>query len=373
MDFNTPPKNRICELLAKRINEIIISEPNRPFHVYITLPVHPEGPLDNGSIMTQVHWTMQSLVFGTYSLLNRIRRALKARELLDKDDPNWRRVYGIGNTEYETIDIKKCFDYVTLLNLRNWDKIGDRYVTEQIYVHSKLMIADDRFALVGSANINDRSLLGSRDSELAVLVMDSEVEKVNLCGDGKERPTRGFARKLRMEVWNKIFGITAGGDRAATKLAHAVDCPGDPKSWKAIQKVAGENTKLYEAAFDWIPRNKDAKGTRDPITKQVFSASIWPRWHPPIGEGQPWAYSGPMPFDKAFWSAPQFNAAAAAKLNGVKGFITLLPIDWTKGENNNIGYATALVVRNDRRSILPQPAEKMALNEVSPSSPEDKG
>ena len=31
------------------------------------------------------------------------------------------------------------------------------------------MIVDDRVILIGSANINDRSLMGSRDSELAVL------------------------------------------------------------------------------------------------------------------------------------------------------------------------------------------------------------
>jgi len=35
-----------------------------------------------------------------------------------------------------------------------------------VYVHSKIMIVDDRAALIGSANINDRSLLGSRDSEV---------------------------------------------------------------------------------------------------------------------------------------------------------------------------------------------------------------
>jgi phospholipase D1/2 len=38
----------------------------------------------------------------------------------------------------------------------------------QIYVHSKLMIIDDRIVVIGSANINDRSLLGSRDSEVCV-------------------------------------------------------------------------------------------------------------------------------------------------------------------------------------------------------------
>lgn len=39
----------------------------------------------------------------------------------------------------------------------------------QVYVHSKLMIIDDRVALIGSSNINDRSLLGSRDSEVHLI------------------------------------------------------------------------------------------------------------------------------------------------------------------------------------------------------------
>lgn len=33
-------------------------------------------------------------------------------------------------------------------------------------MHSKVMIVDDNTVLVGSANINDRSLLGLRDSEV---------------------------------------------------------------------------------------------------------------------------------------------------------------------------------------------------------------
>lgn len=39
----------------------------------------------------------------------------------------------------------------------------------QVYVHSKIMIIDDCTTLIGSANINDRSLLGSRDSEVCLL------------------------------------------------------------------------------------------------------------------------------------------------------------------------------------------------------------
>ena len=31
------------------------------------------------------------------------------------------------------------------------------------------MIVDDNYVIIGSANINDRSMIGTRDSEIAVL------------------------------------------------------------------------------------------------------------------------------------------------------------------------------------------------------------
>lgn len=37
-----------------------------------------------------------------------------------------------------------------------------------IYVHSKGMIVDDEFVILGSANINQRSLEGTRDTEIAM-------------------------------------------------------------------------------------------------------------------------------------------------------------------------------------------------------------
>lgn len=36
------------------------------------------------------------------------------------------------------------------------------------------MIVDDRKLIIGSANINDRSMLGYRDSELALVAEDTE-------------------------------------------------------------------------------------------------------------------------------------------------------------------------------------------------------
>lgn len=37
-----------------------------------------------------------------------------------------------------------------------------------IYVHAKGMIVDDEYVIVGSANINQRSMAGTKDTELAV-------------------------------------------------------------------------------------------------------------------------------------------------------------------------------------------------------------
>ena len=39
-----------------------------------------------------------------------------------------------------------------------------------VYVHSKLLIVDDEVALVGSANINMRSMAGTRDTEIAAAI-----------------------------------------------------------------------------------------------------------------------------------------------------------------------------------------------------------
>jgi phospholipase D1/2 len=48
--------------------------------------------------------------------------------------------------------------------------MNSKVVSEQIYIHDKILIADDRIAIIGSANLNDRSMLGDRDSEVTPLL-----------------------------------------------------------------------------------------------------------------------------------------------------------------------------------------------------------
>ena len=48
------------------------------------------------------------------------------------------------------------------------------YVTEELYIHAKVLIADDKVVIMGSSNLNDRSQCGDRDSEIALLVEDKD-------------------------------------------------------------------------------------------------------------------------------------------------------------------------------------------------------
>ena len=62
--------------------------------------------------------------------------------------------------------------YLGFFSLRTHDELTGVPATELVYIHSKLMIADDRVVICGSANINDRSLLGDRDSEFCLYIED---------------------------------------------------------------------------------------------------------------------------------------------------------------------------------------------------------
>lgn len=41
----------------------------------------------------------------------------------------------------------------------------------------QVMIVDDRLAIIGSANINERSMRGDRDSEIAAVIRDTDMIK----------------------------------------------------------------------------------------------------------------------------------------------------------------------------------------------------
>ncbi|KAL1953035.1 hypothetical protein VTO42DRAFT_3744 [Malbranchea cinnamomea] len=98
-------------------------------------------------------------------------------------------------------------DYIQFFSLRSWGKIGPRkhLVTEQLYIHAKCMIVDDRVAIIGSANINERSMLGSRDSECAAIVRDTDMLWSSM--NGKPYLVGRFPHTLRMRLMREHLGI----------------------------------------------------------------------------------------------------------------------------------------------------------------------
>jgi phospholipase D1/2 len=76
-------------------------------------------------------------------------------------------------------------------------------VTEEIYIHSKLIIIDDEIVLMGSANINDRSLMGNRDSEIAMVIEDDEKMEVKMNGEVIKRGK--FSHTLRTALYMEHF------------------------------------------------------------------------------------------------------------------------------------------------------------------------
>lgn len=344
---DTLPKNQIGKVLADRI-EMAIRQ-GGSFHAYIVLPVHPEGSLSDIAIVGQIHWTMQSLVFASNSLVNRVKIAIAAAKALpDKfarlNDAKWnaaKRKVTLDAGEgvaaaYTSIPESEWREYLTLLNLRTADIINGKVRTEQVYVHSKLLIADDRTVIMGSANINDRSLEGERDSELSVWVNDQDKKEGVLLDGKKGAVVRTFAHELRKSLWRKHFALDGANRivRAADELKAMLDKPADPNTWRAIQRIADANQAAYAKVFPFIPQDGGKKAW----------VPIWPPCLAVKGDevvpiDLAKAYEKEMPFSKEFWQT------AYPTPTGIKGFVTSLPTRWTAGENNHPGLNMILLTQ----------------------------
>ncbi|ETN41383.1 uncharacterized protein HMPREF1541_03318 [Cyphellophora europaea CBS 101466] len=98
-------------------------------------------------------------------------------------------------------------EYIQFYSLRQWGRIGpnNALATEQLYIHAKCMIVDDRVAIIGSANINERSMLGNRDSECAAVVRDTDMLWSRM--NGQPYQVGRFPHTLRMRLMREHLGL----------------------------------------------------------------------------------------------------------------------------------------------------------------------
>lgn len=136
-------------------------------HITLTNPFLLLFPDDSG-IRFLMNWQYRTINRGENSLLTKLSQEFPTVDL----------------SQYITFNALRKAEYLITLN---------ETVTEQIYVHSKLLIVDDKVALIGSANINDRSFMGDRDSEIAVVIEDASVNP--------------YAAQLRRKLWCEHLGL----------------------------------------------------------------------------------------------------------------------------------------------------------------------
>ncbi|KAL9100673.1 MAG: hypothetical protein Q9163_003980 [Psora crenata] len=84
------------------------------------------------------------------------------------------------------------------------------FVSEELYVHSKLLIADDRIVICGSANLNDRSQLGYHDSEIAIIIEDPS--QIDSYMNGRPYRAARFAATLRRQIFRNHLGLLPAQD-----------------------------------------------------------------------------------------------------------------------------------------------------------------
>ncbi|TBU21722.1 phospholipase D/nuclease [Dichomitus squalens] len=131
----------------------------------------------------------------------------EAREIIDR----WRRAAEELRTDEDVSDNvvqHMLHDRTSLLDER-WagteEEERNAYVSELLYIHSKVMIVDDRRVIMGSANLNDRSQKGDGDSEIALVIEDEDLIESSM--DGEPYTAARFAATLRRKLYREHLGL----------------------------------------------------------------------------------------------------------------------------------------------------------------------
>ncbi|GMY09435.1 phospholipase D beta 2-like [Fagus crenata] len=226
---------------------------NERFAVYIVIPMWPEGVPTGAATQRILYWqnkTMQMMYETIYKALVEVglEGAFSPQDYLN--------FFCLGNREaIDGYDTTVPGSPTPANAPQALSRKNRRFM---IYVHSKGMIVDDEYIIVGSANINQRSMEGTRDTEIAM---------------GSYQPHNTWARKLsnphgqiygyRMSLWAEHLGFTED----SFKQPESLECVRRVRSlgemnWK--QFAADEVTEMTGHLLKY-PVDVDRKGKVRPL------------------------------------------------------------------------------------------------------------
>ena len=216
-DLSDVVENLIAYHIRKRIERAFLDK--QKFRVFVFIPLLPGfagEPESSG--------TLQIILKHTYAGISR-NHGMSIIEQLEK-------IMG-----------DKWKEYIGFYSLRGHGIVNGEPKTELIYIHSKLMIVDDKTVILGSANINDRSMLGTRDSEYAVRINESQ--KLNSKMDGKDYKAANFAYSFRVNLFAEHLGVDPKNSILFDPLSD--------EFLKLVQNTAYNNTMIYRKLWGCYP------------------------------------------------------------------------------------------------------------------------
>ncbi|KAK1281825.1 Phospholipase D alpha 1 [Acorus calamus] len=181
-------------LIPKELSLKIVSkiEAGERFTVYVVVPMWPEGVPESASVQAILDWQRRTMEM----MYTDIIQALSAKGI-QANPKDYLTFFCLANRE-----VKKSGEYTP----SEKPEPDTDYIRAQearrfmIYVHAKMLIVDDEYIIIGSANINQRSMDGARDSEIAM----GAYQPYHL---STREPARGQIHAFRMALWYEHLGM----------------------------------------------------------------------------------------------------------------------------------------------------------------------
>ncbi|KAJ4789028.1 Phospholipase D [Rhynchospora pubera] len=235
------------EIALKIANKI---KANERFAAYIVIPMWPEGEPTSAPIQRILYWQKKTMQM----MYETIYMALREAGLENKYEPqDYLNFFCLGNRE--PLDrVMPEENYNSNIAQEN----ARKHRRFMIYVHSKGMIVDDEYVIIGSANINQRSLDGTVDTEIAM-----GAHQPQHTWAAKQSAPHGQIYGYRMSLWAEHTGTVEEifNQPQSLECVQRLRTMGE-LNWK--QFVADEVTEMRSHLLKY-PLNVDRRGKVTPL------------------------------------------------------------------------------------------------------------
>ncbi|GBG86053.1 hypothetical protein CBR_g40954 [Chara braunii] len=188
------------------------------FVVYVLIPMWPAGVPSGRAVQEILRWQ-----YDTMSMMySAVASAIHSQGLAGAKPTDYLSFFALVNRQKLPEGFKLSEPSSDL------NKKAQENRRFPIYIHSKLMILDDEYIIIGSANINQRSMDGLRDTEADI---------------GAYQPyyaypsRRGQIHGFRMSLWAEHMG----------GVEEVFRHPSTPECLKRVQEIARANWQQYTA------------------------------------------------------------------------------------------------------------------------------